>query len=108
VSTDLVDIADLLGICHLRPFLVLLLWPGYGLASAAATYATMLVMVSLVGWVPHSLARPVGMTLAAAGVVAGTLAWTLPEGLAWLPTLYFLKLVAGHAVPPEQAAPGRG
>lgn len=50
---------------------------------------------------PPSLKRPLAYGLTAVGLVAGATILRAPAGLVWLPLLYYVKLIAAHAVPDE-------
>ncbi len=85
---------------HLHPFIVAWLWPEFSWAQAAGLYASTLVFaIAVAAWTPGYLKRPLAFGLSAIGIVLGATILRAPAGLAWLPTLYCLKLVAAHAVP---------
>jgi hypothetical protein len=87
---------------HVHPFVVAWLWPGYSFAQAAALYISMLAFAVIVTvWTPGPLKRPVAYGLTAVGLVLGATVLAAPAGLAWLPLLYYVKLIAAHAVPDE-------
>jgi hypothetical protein len=86
---------------HLHPFVIAWLWPSYSFIAAGGVYAFMLISTLLVSLTPQHLQRPLGLTLASGGIVLGLTVLTMPPGLSWLPALYFLKLIAGHAVHPQ-------
>jgi hypothetical protein len=68
--------------------------------QAAGLYASMLAFaVVVVAATPGYLKRPVALGLTALGLVLAATVFRPPAGLVWLPLLYYLKLVAGHAVP---------
>jgi hypothetical protein len=84
---------------HAHPFLIAWLWPGFSFAQALALYGSMLVPAIVVLWTPPYLKRPVALGLTAVGLVLGATLLRAPEGLVWLPLLYYVKLIAAHAVP---------
>lgn len=86
---------------HVHPFVVALLWPEFAWWQAAALYVSMLAAVAVVMASPARLKRPVAYGLGSAGIVLGVTALIGPQGLVWLPPLYFVKLVMAHAVPDE-------
>ncbi|TLM98638.1 MAG: hypothetical protein FDZ75_01910 [Actinobacteria bacterium] len=87
---------------HVHPFIVAWLWPGFSLMQAAGLYASMLACAVLVAIVtPDYLKRPVAFGLTAIGLVLGVTVFRTPPGLVWLPLLYYVKLIAAHAVPDE-------
>ena len=47
------------------------------------------------------LKRPVAYGLTAVGIVMGATFLKAPAGLLWLPLLYYMKLIAAHAVSDE-------
>lgn len=86
---------------HLHPFVIALCWPGYSWAQAAALYGSMLAFAAIVLWVPRYLMRPVAFGLTAIGLVLGATMLRAPQGLVWLPLLYYVKLIAAHLVSDE-------
>ncbi len=85
---------------HVHPFIVAWLWPEFSVAQAAGLYASTLVSaITVAAWTPGYLKRPVAFGLSAIVFVLGSTILRAPAGLAWLPALYCLKLVAAHAVP---------
>ena len=73
---------------------------GWGAAFAAGLYASTLVFaIAVTAWSPGYLKRPLAFGLSVIGIVLGATILRAPAGLAWLPPLYCLKLVAAHAVP---------
>lgn len=86
---------------HLHPFVVAWLWPDYSWTQAAALYGSMLAFAVIVLWVPRYLMRPVAYGLTAIGLVLAATVLRAPAGLVWLPLLYYVKLIAAHAVPDE-------
>lgn len=92
---------------HLHPLVVAALWPDYPLRAALGTWAGVMLAAAIVTHTPRGLQRPVAALLTGLGVAAMALA-PMPPGLAWLGPLLLLKLIVGHAVPPEaRAAPPR-
>jgi len=89
-------------VAHLHPFVVAWLWPSYTLTQAAGLYLSMLAFAAIVVmWTPRELKRPVAYGLTAIGVMLGATVFAAPAGLGWLPLLYYVKLIAAHAVPDE-------
>lgn len=87
---------------HVHPFVVAWLWPAYAFTQAAALYGSMLLFAVIVAVLtPARLKRPVAYGLTAVGLVMGATVLRAPAGLVWLPLLYYVKLVAAHAVPEE-------
>jgi hypothetical protein len=84
---------------HVHPFIIAWLWAGFTLPQATGLYASMLAFAVVVAVAtPSSLKRPVAFGLTAIGLVLGATVFRAPPGLEWLPLLYYVKLVAGHAV----------
>lgn len=83
---------------HVHPFVVAWLWPSFGWVPALALYLTMLAMALTVLLSPRDLQRPLSFGLGAIGIVLGATLLRMPPGLAWLPALYYVKLVMAHAV----------
>ncbi len=84
---------------HMHPFVIAWLWPGFSLLQATGLYASMLAFAVVVAVAtPGYLQRPVAFGLTAIGLVLGITVFRAPPGLVWLPLLYYVKLVAGHAV----------
>ena len=90
---------------HIHPFLIAWLWPELSFAQALALYGSMLVSALVVLWTPLYLQRPVALGLTAVGLVMGATVLRAPEGLGWFPLLYYVKLIAAHAVPDACARP---
>jgi hypothetical protein len=89
-------------VAHVHPFVVSWLWPEYGLGQAAVLYSSMLGFALIVVLAaPGSLKRPVAYGLTAVGIVIGATFLKAPAGLLWLPLLYYMKLIAAHAVSDE-------
>ncbi len=87
---------------HVHPFVIAWLWPGFSWAQAVGLYATMLLFAVVVAVAtPGYLKRPVAFGLTAVGLVLGVTVFRAPPGLVWLPLLYYVKLIAAHAVPDE-------
>lgn len=87
---------------HVHPFVMAWLWRGYTFTQATALYLSMLAFAVIVSvWTPRYLKRPVAYGLTAIGLVLGATVLRAPAGLVWLPLLYYVKLIAAHAVPDE-------
>jgi hypothetical protein len=87
---------------HVHPFVLASLWSGFSLTQATGLYVSMLAFaVVVVAATPGYLKRPVAFGMTAIGLVLGATVFRAPPGLVWLPLLYYVKLVAGHAVPEE-------
>lgn len=85
---------------HVHPFIIAWLWPGFSVMQATGLYVSMLAFAIVVfAATPGYLKRPVAFGLTAIGLVLGATVFRAPPGLVWLPLLYYVKLVAGHAVP---------
>jgi hypothetical protein len=85
---------------HVHP-VALALFFGTPWAQAVALYIGMLAAAALVELSPRAIARPFSFGLVTLGLVlAGWVAW--PAGFEWFAPVYLLKLVGGHAVPPDE------
>lgn len=91
-------------LAHVHPLVIAALWPGFPMLDAVGVYLGILAAAAVTTWAPAPLARPVAVAATAVGVILARHA-TLPPGLEWLPALLLLKLVVGHAVPPEGGSP---
>jgi hypothetical protein len=87
---------------HVHPFVLALLFPGFGWGMAALIYAYLLAASAAILVAPLYLKRPVALTLYCAALLGGLYALGAPAGLEWFVPLFFLKLLVAH-LPPEKA-----
>lgn len=83
---------------HVHPFVLALVFPGFGWGAAVAVYGYLLAAAALLLMMPGYLRRPLALVLAGVGILGG-LALDVPAGLEWFVPLFYLKLLAGHLVP---------
>lgn len=89
-------------VVHVHPFVLALLFPGFGWGVAAAIYVYLLAAAAVVLVAPLYLKRPVAFVLYGVALLAGLYALGVPPGLEWFVPLFFLKLLVAH-LPPEKA-----
>lgn len=72
--------------------------------------AVLLVFATLVAFTPLAVQRPVALGLLMAAVALNALLVPLPSALAWIPALFFLKLLVSHLVleAPFHSGPSAG
>ncbi|WP_216212338.1 hypothetical protein [Amycolatopsis aidingensis] len=85
---------------HLQPFLLALVVPGFGWATAAVVYAGVLAGAVLVLAVPGQLRRPAAFAVAVLGAAAATML-PVPDPVAWFVPTLLIKLLLGHLLPGE-------
>ena len=93
-------------LAHVHPFVLALLFSGFGWGAAAALYTYLLaasVVVSVL--VPLYLKRPVAFVFYCVAVLIGLYVLSLPPGLEWFVPLFFLKLLLAHLLPEEAYRP---
>jgi hypothetical protein len=92
---------------HLHPFVLALLFPGFGWRTAMVVYVYLLVASAVILVVPPYVKRPVAFVLYCVALLAGLYVLGVPPGLEWFVPLFFLKLLVAHLVPEEAYRPSR-
>lgn len=92
-------------LAHVHPFVLTLVFPGFGWTLAAAVYGYLLVAAAAVLAVPTYLRRPVAAVLGCVAILGGSYLPAVPAGLEWFVPLYFVKLLMAHLVPERAAGP---
>jgi hypothetical protein len=87
---------------HVHPFVLALVFPGFGWGTAAVVYAYLLVAVVIVLLTPLYLKRPVALIIYSVTLLVSLYVLGVPMGLEWFVPMFFLKLLVSH-LPPEEA-----
>ncbi len=90
---------------HVHPFVLALLFPGFGWGTAAVVYVYLLIAAAIVLVVPLYLKRPVAFVLYSVALLGGLYALGVPSGLEWFVPLFFLKLLVAHLLPERANRP---
>lgn len=90
--------------CHVQPFLLALVIPGFSWITAGAVYAATLTAAVLVTVTPEPIRRPVAFTLVVLGITLITSVATIPAVIAWFTPVLLVKLLLAHLLPEEAAA----
>ncbi|MEU2559608.1 hypothetical protein ABZ626_09785 [Streptomyces longispororuber] len=86
---------------HGQPFLLALVVPGLGWAAAAVIYALALAGAVAVTAAPGAVRRPVAFAVTVLAIGVTTVTVSVPDELAWLAPVLFVKLLLGHLLPEE-------
>lgn len=92
---------------HVHPFVLALLFPGFGWGTAAVVYVYLLVAAIVVLLSPLYLKRPVAFVLYSVALLGGLYALGVPPGLEWFVPLFFLKLLVAHLLPERAYRPSK-
>ena len=92
---------------HVHPFVLALLFPGFGWGTAAVVYVYLLAATAVVLIVPLYLKRPVAFVLYGVALLGALYALGVPPGLEWFVPLFFLKLLMSHLLPEEAYRPSK-
>ncbi|QVQ51563.1 hypothetical protein J4H86_22685 [Spiractinospora alimapuensis] len=94
--------------CHIQPFLLALVIPGFSWITATTIYAATLVAAVLVTAAPPSLRRPLAFTLVVLGLTLLATVASVPPVVAWFGPVLLVKLLLAHLLPEEAAEPTQG
>ncbi|MBB4934468.1 hypothetical protein F4561_005288 [Lipingzhangella halophila] len=83
-------------VCHVQPFLLALVVPGFGWAAAGASYAVVVVSAAVVLTVPTRLRRPAAFATAVLALTAVTALTAVPAELSWFLPVLLIKLLLAH------------
>lgn len=86
-------------LAHVHPFVLALMFPGFGWGAATMIYAYLLVAAIVILLTPLYIKRPVALVLYCVALLAGLYALGVPPGLEWFVPLFFLKLLVAHLLP---------
>ncbi|RNL87370.1 hypothetical protein [Halostreptopolyspora alba] len=82
--------------CHVQPFLLALVVPGFGWAAAGLSYGTVTGSAAVVLAVPAWLRRPTAFAMAALALTVVATLTAVPTELAWFVPVLLIKLLLAH------------